>query len=220
MAGTDLQPVAFDIETSGLTVKDEVTVVGFELPLGAAVFLNAAGQEGEWEEIESRCSARAGRSVRLRVGDTEAATLDAVASFVSDTLQQRDYYLTGYNAEVWNGGFDFAFLRTRFANGSHEWPFELPFADLYPLFSDRINTRIDEETEARDLEGVHEALIEAPHCDPFEDSLEAVNAWEDGEFTDLLCHNIADIGRTQSLAEYAERYVPKSDFDMKDLSPP
>jgi len=34
-----LDQVAFDIETTGFDVDDEVTVVGFALPLGVRVFV-------------------------------------------------------------------------------------------------------------------------------------------------------------------------------------
>lgn len=218
--GSEMQPVAFDIETTGFTIDAEVTTLGFELPLGAAVFLNTGRRPVETTQLEQACRERAGRTVRLTAARTEAALLDEVAEFLRTTCAGRDYYLVGYNAEVWNGGFDFAFLRTRFATHQDGWPFTLPYADLMPLFSDRINTQVDEQTEVRDLDGVYEALIGEGHCDPFGDSKAAVAAWETEDFADLLCHNIADIGRTQALAEYAERYVPQSDFNMKNLEPP
>lgn len=218
--GSDMHPVAFDIETTGFTIDAEVTTLGFELPLGAAVFLNTGERPVDAAHLEDVCRERAGRTVQLTTASSEGDLLGQVAEFLWTTCAKRDYYLVGYNAEVWDGGFDFAFLRTRFATNEQNWPFTLPYVDLMPLFSDRINTQVDEETEVRDLDGVYEALIGEGHCDPFGDSEAAVHAWETGEFAELLCHNIADIGRTQALAEYAERYVPQSDFNMKNLEPP
>jgi len=55
---------------------------------------------------------------------------------------------------------------------------------------------------------------------PFEDSAEAVDAFENAEWEPLLLHNLADIQRTLELAMLGERYVPRSDFKMKNLSPP
>lgn len=218
--GSDMHPVAFDIETTGFTIDAEVTTVGFELPLGAAVFLNTGSRPIDTPKLEQVCRERAGRTVQLTVAGTETDLLDEVAEFLRTTCARRDYYLVGYNAEVWDGGFDISFLRTRYATNEQSWPFTLPYADLMPLFSDRINTQVDEQTEVRDLDRVYEALIGEEHCDPFADSQAAVGAWETEQFANLLCHNIADIGRTQALAEYAERYVPQSDFNMKNLEPP
>jgi hypothetical protein len=79
--------------------------------------------------------------------------------------------------------------------------------------------RVD-TNDVNDLEGVYDTLIGNAHCDPFEDSGQAVTAFENGDWTELLLHNLADIRRTRQLAALAERYVAKSDFRMKNLSPP
>ena len=47
-----------------------------------------------------------------------------------------------------------------------------------------------------------------------------MNAYEDAEWLPLLKHNLADIQRTRELALLAGRFVPKSDFSMKNLQPP
>jgi uncharacterized protein YprB with RNaseH-like and TPR domain len=39
-----LEQVAFDIETTGFDVEDEVTVVGFGLSMGVRVFVQTAGR--------------------------------------------------------------------------------------------------------------------------------------------------------------------------------
>lgn len=74
--------------------------------------------------------------------------------------------------------------------------------------------------DTRDLEGVYECLIDESHSDPFEDSGSAVDAFEAGDWYPLLQHNLADIQRTRELAELAGRFVPSSDFQMKNLEPP
>ena len=56
----------------------------------------------------------------------------------------------------------------------------------------------------RDLVGVYDYLLGNETCDPFEDSGEAVAAFEAAEWLPLL----------------AGRFVPKSDFSMKNLQPP
>ena len=70
------------------------------------------------------------------------------------------------------------------------------------------------------LVSIYEQLIDKPMCDPFEDSSEAVDAYEAAEWLPLLKHNLADIQRTRELALLASRFVPKSDFSMKNLQPP
>jgi hypothetical protein len=47
-----------------------------------------------------------------------------------------------------------------------------------------------------------------------------VDAFEAAEWLPLLKHNLADIQRTRELAQLADRYVPRSDFGMKNLQPP
>ena len=76
------------------------------------------------------------------------------------------------------------------------------------------------ETELLDLVGVYETLIGESTCDPFEESGTAVTAFENEDWLPLLKHNLADIQRTGELATLAERFVPKSDFKMKNLAPP
>jgi hypothetical protein len=55
--------------------------------------------------------------------------------------------------------------------------------------------------------------------DPFDDSQEAVTAFETGHFGDLVTHNVADVQRTRQLGLVAERYCSKSDFQVKSLTP-
>ena len=95
------------------------------------------------------------------------------------------------------------------------WPFQdLAYADMMETV-DQFDTG-----DERDLVGVYEQLIGDESCDPFEDSEAAVDAYEAAEWLPLLKHNLADIQRTRELALLAARFVPKSDFSMKNLQPP
>jgi hypothetical protein len=97
-----------------------------------------------------------------------------------------------------------------------EWPFrDIAYADMMEAVVDRFDTG-----DKRDLVGVYDQLIGDDTCDPFEDSGEAVDAYEAAEWLPLLKHNLADIQRTRELAQLADRYVPQSDFSMKNLQPP
>jgi hypothetical protein len=68
---------------------------------------------------------------------------------------------------------------------------------------------------------VYEALCDGEHgaVDPFDESAAAVTAFEDGYFTELVLHNVADVLRTRTLGRVAERYCSKSEFQVKSLTP-
>jgi hypothetical protein len=74
--------------------------------------------------------------------------------------------------------------------------------------------------DTSDLVGVYDRLIGDESCDLFDESGQAVDAWEQREWLPLLKHNLADIERNRELAVLAGEYVPKSDFSMKNLAPP
>jgi uncharacterized protein YprB with RNaseH-like and TPR domain len=211
----DLDPVAFDIETSGLDESAVITVAGFAHDIGESVILNTGGRDIDSAGIAAELEAHSSGAVSLNAVNDEQALLAAVADVASSQLDGDRHYLTAYNGETWNGGFDFPFCRTRFLNHNMEWPFgDIAYADMMETM-DRFDTN-----DQRDLVGVYEQLIGNESCDPFEDSGEAVSAFEAAEWLPLLKHNLADIQRTRELALLAGRFVPKSDFSMKNLQPP
>ena len=215
-----LEQVAFDIETTGFDVDDEVTVVGFALPLGVRVFVQTGGQTAD--DIEARVKAQlSGTLVNISTHPDEPELLAAVSKFVAERIQNADVLLIAYNGEVWSGGFDLPFLRTRYAHHEVAWPFvDIPYADVMPLVTDRFNTTVDGAEEGG-LVTAYEVLCDGSdgEIDPFADSAEAVTAFNDGQFTDLVLHNVADVLRTQALGAIAERYCSKADFSVKSLSP-
>jgi uncharacterized protein YprB with RNaseH-like and TPR domain len=217
--GNDLEFLAFDIETTGFDVTDEVTIIGFEFPLGTRIFLQTGGRKTNG--LESTVRERADHHVSVSTNDSELALFEAVESFATDRFRDDDLLLVAYNGERWNSGFDLPFLRTRFAMADVAWPFrDLPYADLMPVLNKRFNTTADGETHS-DLETVYELLLEGDfgELDPFENSGEAVTAFEDGEFADLVMHNVADVLRTDALGKLAQQYCSKSDFKLKSLTP-
>jgi hypothetical protein len=134
-----LDLVAFDIETTGFTVDDEVTVAGFALEMGARVFYQTGGRPAE--PIEQAVREVASEHVQVSVHESEAQLLEAMAGFVAGRLADREVLLVAYNGETWRGGFDLPFLRTRYAAQGVAWPFaEVPYADLLPVVTDRFNT--------------------------------------------------------------------------------
>ena len=215
-----LDQVAFDIETTGFDVDDTVTTVGFALPLGVRVFVQTGGQTAG--DVEASVKARLSETlVNVSTHTDEAALLAAVTEFVAERIQDADVLLIAYNGEVWSGGFDLPFLRTRFARHELAWPFvDVPYADVMPLVTDRFNTTVD-GVEEGGLVTAYEVLCDGSDgdLDPFVDSAEAVTAFEDGRFAELVLHNVADVVRTQAIGELAERYCSKADFNVKSLSP-
>lgn len=216
-----LELVAFDIETTGFTITDEVTVVGFALPLGVRVFVQTRGRPADG--VEAHVQERVDSHMRVSTHPSEHELLEAVGAFTAERFSDDDVLLVAYNGETWQSGFDLPFLRTRLADCDVQWPFnDLPYADLMPIVTKRFNTTLDEEVTAQDLVGVYDALCEGDadaSIDPFEDSEEAVTAFTDDRFGEVVLHNVADIVRTRALGRLAERYCSKSDFKLKSLTP-
>ena len=211
-----LDPVAFDIETSGLDDDAVVTVAGFAHEIGESIILNIDGSDApEHQSLTTALDKHSAGAVSLEIVDNEKFLLESVASIATSQIDGDRHYLTAYNGETWNGGFDLPFCRTRFLNHNMQWPFgDIAYADMMETM-DRFDTN-----DQRDLVGVYDQLIGNESCDPFEDSGEAVSAFEAAEWLPLLKHNLADIQRTRELAQLAGRFVPKSDFGMKSLEPP
>jgi hypothetical protein len=147
--------------------------------------------------------------------------LTAVSGFVQERFRDADVLLVAYNGERWRGGFELPFLRTRFAHLDLPWPFvDVPYADVLPLVTKRFNTTIGGDEE-NDLDGAYDVLCDGTYgsLDPFEESAEAVTAFENGEFAALAAHNVADVLRTRDLGRLAEQYCSKSEFNVKSLTP-
>ncbi|MFC5133557.1 MULTISPECIES: hypothetical protein [Haloferacaceae] len=224
-----LELVAFDIETTGFGVDDEVTVIGFAVPMGVRVFVQTGSRDADG--VERRVSDRVPVHVQVTTHPTERALFEAVGSFTADRLQDDDVLLVAFNGERWKGGFDLPFLRTRLARLEIEWPFrELPYADLLPVLTRRFNTTVTScdggdgdvvSDDQSDLAGVYDVLCDGRYSDvdPFVESGEAVTAFNEGRFADLVSHNVADVLRTRDLGRLAQWYCSKSEFSVKSLSP-
>jgi len=211
----NLEPVAFDIETSGLDRTAEITVAGFAFDLGEFLILNTDSRSANHKALVKELDRHSNGAVQLEIVQSERELVEEMASFAADRLDGDKHYVTAFNGETWNGGFDLPFCRTRFHKHDISWLFgDIAYADMMQAV-DRFDTN-----DHADLVGVYEALIGDETCDPFSDSGAAVTAFEDGDWLPLLQHNLADIQRTRELALLAGRFVPRSDFKMKNLQPP
>lgn len=216
-----LEQVAFDIETTGFSVTDEVTVVGFAVSMGVRVFVQTGGRPAGDVTDAVEAVTPATTLVNVSTHTSEDELFRAVSGFVADRVCDDNVLLVAYNGERWNGGFDLPFLRTRYANRGVSWPFtDVPYADLLPVVTNRFNTMIDGD-EQNDLGAAYDVLCggEYGDVDPFKESSEAVTAFEDARFADLALHNVADVLRTRALGRLAEQYCAKSEFKVKSLTP-
>ena len=215
-----LELVAIDIETTGFSVDDEVTVIGLEFALGSRVAYQTGGRPVK--ALEAQVEAQCEHTVTVKGHDDEETMLRGMAAYIRHRLMREDALLVAYNGETWQGGFDLPFLRTRFAVHDISWPFvDLPYADLLPIVEKLFNTTSGGGSN-NDLPTAHELLCaNGKHtpADPFDDSGEAVTAFEAGHFGALIRHNIADIVRTRQLGRLAQRYCSKSDFSLKSMTP-
>ncbi len=211
---SELSPVAFDIETSGLGEDAVITVAGFRNSVGNWLALNTAGRSADERKLRAELEACVDAPVHLYVVADERALLEQVVEYADQHLADGTY-LTAYNGETWNGGFDLPFVRSACLRNGVAWPFDdVPYADTMEAIQ-RFDTG-----DVGDLVGVYNRLIGDEDCDPLAESGAAVESWEAGRWLALLKHNLADIERTRELAVLAGEYVPKSDFSMKNLTPP
>ncbi|MFC7021157.1 MULTISPECIES: hypothetical protein [Haloarcula] len=210
-----LDPVAFDIETSGLTEDAVITVTGFAHDLGEWLVVNTNGRNADQKNLVRDLDVHSDGAVQLSLANSEKELLEDVASFVDERLNGDRHYVTAFNGETWRGGFDLPFCRTRYHRHDLDWPFgDIAYADMMQIV-DRFDTG-----DNSDLVGVYNSLIGNETCDPFDDSAMAVDAFDNGDWGPLLAHNLADIQRTRELALLAGRFVARSDFRMKNLEPP
>lgn len=221
---SDLKFTAFDIETTGFDAYDLVTVVGIKQPLGCRVF-SLTGPSDEQimtaDDIEKAVASQQTTNIVVSVHESESALLEAVGGFATDRLQGEDILLVAYNGEQFKSGFDLPFLRTRLTLTGVEWPFgDLPYADLMPIVARRFNTTIDGDDRS-DLVSAYDLLCDGgvSALDPFEESQEAVTAFNDGRIDDVVLHNVADVLRTAALGDLAQQYCSRSDFSLKSLTP-
>lgn len=211
----NLEPIAFDIETTGLNPASVVTVIGLATDVGAWMGLNTTGREADAAQLMTEVEYESGSNVRVSVYRDEHDLLAGFEDFTTETVNGDRHFITAHNGERWKGGFDLMFMRRACVRRGVDWPFpDVAFADTMDVaqrfYPDDVN----------DLETVYGDLIGNNHHDPFDDSAQAVTSHENGDWIPLLLHNLADIERTRELAVLAGRYVPKSDFKMKNLGPP
>lgn len=192
-----------------------ITVAGLGSEVGAWLALNTGGRDADTTTLEPQLERRVGQPVEVAVLDDETALLTTLGDVAADRVNPDRHYLAAFNGERWSVGFDLPILRRACVRRDVDWPFpDVAYADVMEMMK-RFHTG-----DVSDLEGVYELLIDGEHADPFDDNQESVDAYDRGDWADLLAHNCADIKRTRELAVLAGRYVAKSDYRMENLAPP
>lgn len=210
-----MTPVSFDIETNGFGTDAIITVIGMAFPHRYWVGVNTGNSHVVEDALQEEIREESGLdSVYVSVARNEAELLrqhcDAVLSYFNSNTQ----YIAAHNGETWQSGFDLPFLRRRCIEHDVSWVFRgAAYCDTMNVVQ-RINTSAD------DLVTAFDELVGEEHCDPFTDREQAVTAFEEGDWVNLILHNLADIHRTRQLAVVASDYVAQKDFRMKSLDPP
>lgn len=221
---SDRDNVAWDIETTGFSAADEITVSGFWFPAGHThVILNGDSGINE-QKILKRVKHLTDEeiSLQLTITESEEELLHQMRQVVFNSIN-RDYNrLIAYHGEVWRGGFDLPFLRRRCIHYDKEWVFSgLQYADIYEIVKKRINTTTFTEngdrTDNNDLTSAYEVLFYVDEWDPYKDSEQAVEDYERANYAPLVAHNVADIRRTWELGEIVRKYVSPNDMKCKKL---
>jgi len=225
-----LEPIAFDLETEGLLMNNEITVAGLRFPLGALVLLNTNGRTVS-EELGKRIQERSGLdTVQVQVCDSERDLLKRLRKEAGKRIRggreanSGTGMLVAYNGETWRGGFDLSFLRTRCGFNDVCWPFDdIPYSDLMPIVQKRINTTVDGGTAPQRLvtcAGLTTHSSTATTVTRTKTQMKPFLRPTTVSGESLVLHNVADLNRTQQLADWMQRYVPASDFKLKNLGPP
>jgi uncharacterized protein YprB with RNaseH-like and TPR domain len=210
-----MEPIAFDIETSGLGEGAVVTVAGLYGDNWTTLILNTDDRIVAQPQLRETVRENTDVTSNLVVVGSEEDLLEELNDVSDERVDVDDNYLTAYNGETWSGGFDLPFVRTACIRHDVGWPFEdMAYIDVFG-YIDRVNTN-----DEQGLVEVYDYIIGDENCDPFDDSEEALEAFEAGNFSDLLLHNLADIERTYELVEVLSDYVPQSDMSMKNLETP
>ena len=127
--------ISIDIESTGLTADDKLTVIGFAHETGYEILYNTEvsrldESSFDWESSD--------KDVSLNACRNERRLLTKIDSVIDDhNLQMESQILTGFNAD----GFDFPLLRTRCLEHELGWAFGgINYLDLMWVFKKRWNT--------------------------------------------------------------------------------
>ncbi|WP_324759950.1 hypothetical protein [Haloarcula montana] len=91
---SDLKPIAFDIETSGLDPDSVITVAGVATDIGSWLALNTNGRTANATALETVLETESGSHVQIRVCKDEETLLRALSDFADQSIDGDRHYLT------------------------------------------------------------------------------------------------------------------------------
>lgn len=165
-SNSDRSHVAWDIETTGLSWSDQITVSGFWLPDGRArLILNANGEGVDTHTFEQHLEdVSGGVPVTVIPTSDESGLLQEMHQLVFDYFDREYDRLIAFNAESWKSGFDLPFTRTSCIAHGVDWVFDgIEFADLWDPLKKRLNTTYSSygsTSETNSLTGSHRILFD------------------------------------------------------------
>lgn len=269
--------IVFDIETTGLNHNDKIVCISFRTQEGYLAILNTEGDSTEMPDISDSINEKLiddADSVKIGLVDSEKELLERVDEF-TDNFMGSDDVLVAYNGEVWGGGFDNSFIRTRCVKNSMNFVLlGCKYMDVYELIGKhgRFNTnRVSvngmnkrpkaqfaehlgletsgltskeltetiqkEEFDTAKLESwyrenigddvpthqptslddVYEVLCDENIDDPVQESRDVIDLYEEGEYGQILEHNLVDVYQTSKVLLTCVKQVSSEDFSKKKL---
>lgn len=238
--------ICFDIETTGLTAEDKITVIEFVKGKEFVALLNVNNKNSDKKEeireymYEETDNSKFNKFIIACYDNEEELLENGFQTFIDD-MDIRNQRLIAYNGKVWKGGFDIPFMKTRMIkNGTgnlftNKDDLNVYYADLLPEIQNNFNTvmKTDEilsEEEKQDLKNprknksfndldtAHKIFGEEDIIDNFDSSKEAVTEYENGNIEKVLLHCHKDVLRTQDLLNIVLEYSDCKPSDFKDTS--
>lgn len=137
--------VAVDIETTGFLASDNLTTLTLNHAGQMVVFAQTPNGDTEYlANLETPLAAHTDENVTVKAASDENELLEAVREYALTNFRD-DTILCAYNGELWNGGFDLAFLRTACDRHDVEFVFkDFPYTDVQEVFKKkgRFNTEV------------------------------------------------------------------------------
>jgi hypothetical protein len=100
----NLEPVAFDIETSGLNKSSVITIAGFAFELGEYLILNTNNRSANQKSLVKDLDHHSNGAVQLKIVQNEKDLLEEMESFATSRLDGDKHYVTAFNGETWTAG--------------------------------------------------------------------------------------------------------------------
>jgi len=146
----ELNFVPFDIETTGFTTEDMITNIVLYNDEAYHIWLNTDGDSDvDVAHIQDQVVLESGlENVVMHVHVSEAEMVENLNAYIDGFVDREDSVIVAYNGEVYKGGFDLSFIRTRCFRTGTQFPFKgYWYSDPYQVYAkqDLFNTTVQSE---------------------------------------------------------------------------